>query len=631
SLYSPESWQELNFCVKRALSEGTAYHLELVMIRPSGEHRNTIIIGEAVKDKEGRIVGLFGVVIDITERKRAEEKIRESEKRLKYAQQIAGLGFWDWNIATGDLYWSDQTYIHYGFKPQEFVPTFDKFCSIVHPDDLAFVRKLVDASLQSDAEYDVEFRFVRPNGEMRYLYTRGEVTRDANGKAVRFVGSQIDITERKQAAEALLLSRNQMEAVAQIGAMSNSTLDIGEVLSHILMGTLQAAGASVGMIFLRDQETGCLEWGVSHGLSEAFEEAFRAQVIKPGEGLTGLIAQTGETVYIPEDSSHDPRIARPVIKAEGLHSFIGVPVYAEDKIVAVMNILTRPPDVLREEKIALIKAVGTHVGFAIRNAQLFKERRQAEEALRRSHDELELRVEERTAELTKVNETLHNEITERKRAEEALLRSLKEKEVLLKEIHHRVKNNMQVIHSLLNLQAKGIADSKIRAMFEESRNRVRSMAMIHEKLYRSMDLAHIDFKKYLESFVQGIADTYKRDGVVLSVDMESIALDVNVGIPCGLIVNELISNSFKYAFPEGRKGVIRVGLNKNSTGNYVLIVEDNGIGLPADVDIRNTPSLGLQLVNMLTEQLRGTLEFSRSEWTSYSITFPGENDNKGEA
>ncbi|MCJ7600947.1 MAG: PAS domain-containing protein, partial [Desulfobulbaceae bacterium] len=199
SLYSPESWQELNFCVKRALSEGTAYHLELVMIRPSGEHRNTITIGEAVKDKEGHIVGLFGVVIDITERKQAEEKIKESEKRLRYAQQIAGLGFWDWNVVTGDLYWSDQTYIHYGFKPQEFVPTFDKFCSMVHPDDLAFVQKHVDASLQDDAEYDVEFRFVRPNGEMRYLYTRGDVTRDANGKAVRFFGSQIDITERKQA------------------------------------------------------------------------------------------------------------------------------------------------------------------------------------------------------------------------------------------------------------------------------------------------------------------------------------------------------------------------------------------------------------------------------------------------
>jgi len=188
---------------------------------------------------------------------------------------------------------------------------------------------------------------------------------------------------------------------------------------------------------------------------------------------------------------------------------------------------------------------------------------------------------------------------------------------------------MQVIYSLLNLQAMGIADSKVRAMFEVSRDRVRSMALIHEKLYQSKDLAHIDFKTYLKSFVQGIADFYKRDEVVLSVDMESIALDLNAGIPCGLIVNELISNSLKHAFPEGKKGMIRVGLNRNSEGNYVLIVEDNGIGLPADVDIINTSSLGLQLVNMLTEQLHGTIECSRSKGTRFCITFPGKNDNKG--
>ena len=217
----------------------------------------------------------------------------------------------------------------------------------------------------------------------------------------------------------------------------------------------------------------------------------------------------------------------------------------------------------------------------------------------------------------------HADISGRKRAEEQLRRALKEKDVLLKEVYHRVKNNMQVIYSLLNLQAKGIADKGVRVLFEESRNRVRSMAIIHEQLYRSDDLAHIDFKEYLQTLVAGIADTYKRHGVVLSVEMEKISLDITIGIPCGLIVNELISNSFKYAFPDGKRGTIKVWIQQDGQGNNVLTVQDNGIGLPVELDFRNSPSLGLQLVNMLTQQIQGQIELVSDEGACFRITFPG--------
>ena len=219
------------------------------------------------------------------------------------------------------------------------------------------------------------------------------------------------------------------------------------------------------------------------------------------------------------------------------------------------------------------------------------------------------------------------DITGRKRAEEQLQRSLEEKTVLLKEIHHRVKNNMTVVYSLLNLQAQKVTDPTCRAMFDESRNRVMSMALIHEKLYGSKDLAHVDYKEYLKSLVAGIAETYKRDNVVVSVAMEPLALDVNVGIPCGLIVNELVSNCLKYAFPVGRKGTITVGINNDSAGNNVMTVEDNGVGFPETVDFRNTTSLGLQLVNALSGQINGSIELSKVEGTKFSITFPGSKNN----
>ncbi len=218
---------------------------------------------------------------------------------------------------------------------------------------------------------------------------------------------------------------------------------------------------------------------------------------------------------------------------------------------------------------------------------------------------------------------IFEDISERKHAEELIRRALQEKEVMLKEIHHRVKNNMQVIYSLLNLKAKSATDSAVRDILEESRDRVHSMSLIHETLYRSEDLAHVDFKTYLLRLIQGISSTYKRHDVQVLVDMEPVSLDVNTGIPCGLIANELVSNSLKYAFPEGRSGTIKVGISNDVMGNKVLSVEDNGIGLPATLDFRNTASLGLQLVTVLTGQINGTIELTRTEGTRFSITIPG--------
>ncbi|MFZ2955952.1 MAG: CHASE domain-containing protein [Candidatus Ozemobacteraceae bacterium] len=221
------------------------------------------------------------------------------------------------------------------------------------------------------------------------------------------------------------------------------------------------------------------------------------------------------------------------------------------------------------------------------------------------------------------------DITEHKRTEEEIARSLKEKEVLLKEIHHRVKNNMQVIYSLLNLQARNTVDLAARALLEESRDRVNTMAMVHEKLYQTKDLSHIDFREYLQSLVNAIATTYMRQDVSVLVSMESVTFDINIGIPCGLIVNELVSNSLKYAFPAGRKGTIMVGITPKGPKTFVLTVADDGVGFPEHLDFRNTTSLGLQLVNVLAGQIDGTIELSREEGTTFSINFSENHESEG--
>ena len=212
-----------------------------------------------------------------------------------------------------------------------------------------------------------------------------------------------------------------------------------------------------------------------------------------------------------------------------------------------------------------------------------------------------------------------------RRADEQISASLKEKEVLLKEIHHRVKNNMQVISSLLNLQAHQIEDEEIRNLFKESRDRVRSMALIHEKLYRSASLSLVDFSVYTRDLTLQLCRTYSIENITVDMEMDSVSLTVDKAIPCGLIINELVTNSLKYAFPHGVRGdappVICVGLHSTPDKGYILSVRDNGVGLPEGFDIHRPTSLGLQLVNTLAEQLRGTLSVEHGKGTCVKVAF----------
>ena len=215
------------------------------------------------------------------------------------------------------------------------------------------------------------------------------------------------------------------------------------------------------------------------------------------------------------------------------------------------------------------------------------------------------------------------DITDRKKAEEKIKASLKEKEVLLQEIHHRVKNNMQVVSSLLSLQSERIKDSQYTEMFKESQNRIRSMALVHEKLYQSENLAEINVNEYITSLVHRLFRSYevRTDRVAVTIEVEDISLGINAAVPCGLIINELVSNSLKHAFPDKRKGGIKIKLC-SVNGNVELTVADNGVGMPEDFDFRTTDSLGLDLVCTLAEyQLDGEITVDRSEGTAFTITF----------
>jgi PAS domain S-box-containing protein len=215
------------------------------------------------------------------------------------------------------------------------------------------------------------------------------------------------------------------------------------------------------------------------------------------------------------------------------------------------------------------------------------------------------------------------DVTERKKAEEKILASLHEKEILLREIHHRVKNNLQIIASLLYLQSINITDSFTMDILTESRSRVKSMALIHEKLYRSEDLAHIPFATYIESLIDNLKDAYgindERVSIRVAITPPDLSLNIETGIPCGLIVNELISNSLKHAFKGSKKGAISITMQQTAPHDYTMIISDNGPGFPHDIDFRNTTSLGLQLVNNLVAQLEGDISLDCSNGSAFTM------------
>jgi len=221
------------------------------------------------------------------------------------------------------------------------------------------------------------------------------------------------------------------------------------------------------------------------------------------------------------------------------------------------------------------------------------------------------------------------DITNRKSAEKKMLESLEEKELLLQEIHHRVKNNMQVITSLLDLQLDYITGRQPADIFSDIKNRIRSMSLVHEKLYHSRDLSKVDFHDYVVSLISNLYKFYdvNPERIRLTIGIEDVFFGIDTAIPCGLIVNELITNSLKYAFPDGRAGEIelklfRVGEGDRGEGIYSMTVRDNGIGIPAELDLKGVKTLGLYLVNTLVEhQLQGSVGLDRIAGTTFAIKF----------
>ncbi len=526
-------------------------HYETVRRRKDGELITVSLTLSPVRDASGRVVGASTIARNITERKRSEEQasrlaaIVESSEDAILSKTLEGI-IVSWNTGACGIY---------GYMAEEVV---GKPVSIlVPPNHLDEMPQLLRRVSQGESVEHYETVRRRKDGELITVSLAVSPVRDASGRVVGASTIARDITERKQAEEALRLANAYNRSLLEASLDPLVTIGPDGKVTDVNAATEAATGRSRAELIGTD-------------FCDYFTEPAKARA-----GYEQVFREGSVRDYALELRHRDGHVISVLYNASTYRDEAG-------KVIGV---------------------------FAA--ARDITERKRAEAALKEVNERLEQRVAERTAALAE--------------SEQHLRASLAEKEVLLKEIHHRVKNNMQVISSLVDLQADRLEDGAMRSVLQDVTHRVRSMALVHEKLYQSADMARVEFAEYAQSLLNYLwrAHGSVASGVRLALDMEPVSLSVNAAVPSGLILNELVSNALKHAFRGRTGGEVAVSLRGGADGGVCLRVRDNGTGLPPDLDWRQADSLGLRLVQILAGQLRATVEVSGGEGTEFAVTFRG--------
>jgi PAS domain S-box-containing protein len=545
---------------RRQAGEDIPREYELRMLHKDGVTRVLANLNVGLVDYRGR-VATIGTVKDITERKQAAEKTRWLAKfPAENPNPVLRVA-------------QDGTILYANEASSSLLNRWESQVSQSVPDEWReFVSDIIRSGSRKDAEVEYGNRIVSltfaPVVDADYLNVYG-----------------IDITERKWAEEALRHYSERLQALHEIDQAilaAQSPRAIAQTVLDYIQRLLPSLSSSVTLFDLEANEAVIfavtkngeivLETGSRIPLREDFVEPLRQGKVRVNEDLLTSAPQS------------------PTVKAlwtADVRSSVVAPLIVRGELVGSLNIGAEEPRAFDEGQIEIVREVADSLAVALQQAQLW--------------EELQLHVGQ-------------------------VETSLREKEVMLQEIHHRVKNNLQVISSLLDMQSLTVDDATTLQVLQDSQSRVRSMALVHEKLYQSPDLASIDVAEYVYSVAAYLRQVYSTQGreITLDVQVDAVSLDLDTAIPCGLIINELVSNALKHAFPpeETGGGKVRIALRSPGDGQLSLMVSDDGVGMPPDMDFETPQTLGLQLVDLLTQQIEGTLDLDRDGGTTFEIRFP---------
>ncbi len=532
----------------------------------SGEIRDVETYSGQI-DVHGRKL-VYVAVHDVTERKLMEQELQQSEERYRALAE---------NSPNAIMVHSNNKIVYVNQQALKILQAKDAheiinsdILNFIHPNFHDAFRKRMDHLYQQKNVPLVEYQFVRKDGRVidvevadAYVYFQGQA---ASQTVFR------DISNRKKAERVQQFMVRISRAILSAEKLS----DLFEIIHHELGKVIDTTNFYIA---LYDKNT---EMIVSPYYRDEKNNTFKLYISE--KNLTSHVIKNEQPILVREDE-----IIRMIEKGE-LEDFserpkvwLGVPLLARNKVVGAIVVQNYADEnAFGKEEMEILKFISDHIDVSI----------------------------------------------ERKQAEEQIRQSLHEKTVLLKEIHHRVKNNLQVISSLLYLQSKHVRDSEALKVFEESRHRVKSMSLVHEKLYQSQNLARIPFRNYIVDLTRYLFRSYNVDPfrIKLETDVADVALSVDIAIPCGLLINELVSNALIHAFPNQRDGIVRIELSqKSEKASYKLIVEDNGIGIRDYLKKPEKSSLGLQLVDTLIDQINGKMEMKTDEGTKYIIHFAEKN------